>query len=111
MRAQRYQRGSLALRKRKRQPDIWEFRYYTEESGRSVYKRKYVGTVMEFPRRKDAEKAILELRAEINEGARCAPLNIAQLAAHYKKNELPRKAYATIVGYTGFLDKRIVPKW
>jgi len=39
MQAQRYQRGSLTILKRKRQPDAWAFRYYTEEGGRNVYKR------------------------------------------------------------------------
>ena len=38
MKAQRYQRGSLAIAKRKRQPDLWEFRYYTEEQGQTVYR-------------------------------------------------------------------------
>lgn len=43
--------------------------------------------------------------------ASSTPTTIAQVAAHYKKHELPRKAYATIVSYTDFLDTRIVPKW
>ena len=37
------------------------FRYYAEEVGRRVYK-KIVGTVIEFPKRKDAEKAVAQLR-------------------------------------------------
>jgi integrase len=111
MQAQRYQQGSLSILKRKSQPDAWMFRYYTEENGRRVYKRKYVGTVVEFPRRKDVEKAVTQLRVEINEGAQNAPLNIAQVAAHYKKHELPHKAFATVVSYTTFLDTHIVPKW
>ncbi len=110
MQAQRYQRGSLSILKRKKQPDAWMFRYYTEEGGRRVYKRQYVGTVLEFPKRRDAEKALTQLRVEINEG-QYTPMNIAQLAAHYKKDELPRKAFATVVSYTGFLDSHIVPKW
>lgn len=111
MQAQRYQRGSLTILKRKSQPDAWMFRYYVQENGRSVYKRKFVGTVLEFPRRKDAEKAITQLRVEINEGAGKAPLNIQQLTAHYMKDELPRKAYATVVSYKEFLNSHIVPKW
>jgi integrase len=111
IRARRYQRGSLKVLKRKTQPDAWWFRYYTQENGRRVYKRQFVGSVLDFPNRKDAEKAIMQLRVDINEGARCAPLNIEQLAAHYMKDELPRKAYATILCYTDSLDDRIVPKW
>jgi hypothetical protein len=89
--AKRYQRGSLTIWKRKTRPNAWMFRYYTEENGCHVYKRKFVGTVIEFPKRKDAEKAIAQLRVEINEGAQSAPLNIEQLTAHYKNHELPRK--------------------
>ncbi len=37
-------------------------------------------------------------------------MNIEQLAVHYKKDELPRKAYATVVSYTEFLDSHIVPQ-
>src|ERR1035438_10146564 len=61
MQAQRYQRGSLILLKRKSQPDTWVFRYYAEERGHRTYKKKIVGTVTEFPKRKDAEKAVVQL--------------------------------------------------
>ncbi len=110
MQAQRYQRGSLSILKRKSQPDAWMFRYYAEENGRRVYKRQYVGTVLEFPKRRDAEKALTQLRVEINEG-QYTPMNIAQLVVHYKRDEPPRKAFATVVSYTAFLDSHIVPKW
>jgi len=43
MQAQRYQRGSLTIMKRKSQPDAWVFRYYAEEGGRRTYKKKIVG--------------------------------------------------------------------
>jgi integrase len=113
MQAQRYQRGSLTILKRKSQPDVWAFRYYAEEKGHRVYKRKIIGTVLEFPKRRDAERAIAQVRVEVNEGAQCAPLNVEQLVVHYKKEELqrPGKAYSTIQSYTDFLDNRIVPKW
>jgi len=111
MQAQRYQAGSLSILKRKSQPDAWMFRYYTEENGRRVYKRRFVGTVLELPKRKDAEKAVAQIRVEINEGASSAPATIAHVAAHYMKNELPQKAFATVCSYTDFIKKRIVPKW
>src|ERR1700756_4629836 len=68
MQAQRYQRGSLTIIKRKCKPNVWSFRYYTKENGRSVYKRKIIGTVLEFPKRKDAERELTKLRVDINEG-------------------------------------------
>jgi hypothetical protein len=40
MQAQRYQRGSLSILKRKSQPDAWVYRYYAEENGERVYKKR-----------------------------------------------------------------------
>jgi hypothetical protein len=111
MQAQRYQRGSLSLLKRKSQPDVWVFRYYAEEGGRRTYKKKIVGTVIEFPKRKDAEKAVAQLRVDVNDGAAFAPMNLEQLAAHYQRVELPQKAHSTAEGYKNYLTLHIVPKW
>ncbi len=111
MQAQRYQRGSLTIMKRKSQPDVWVFRYYAEESGHRVYKRKTVGTVIEFPKRKDAEKAVMQFRVEVNDGAAFAPMNMEQLAAHYQNVEIPLKAHSTAEGYKSFLVLHVIPKW
>jgi integrase len=111
MKAQRYQKGSLSLQKLKSKPSTWVFRYYAEENGRSVYKKKTIGSVVELPKRKDAEKAVLQLRIDINEGAAFAPMNIEQLVAHYKSNELPDKAYSTRESYKTALDTHIAPEW
>jgi integrase len=111
MQAQRYQRGSLSLLKRKSKPDSWVFRYYAQEGEHRVYKRKIVGTVIEFPKRKDAEKAIAQLRVDVNDGAAFAPMNVEQLVAHYQRVELPQHAYSTIEGYKNYLKLHIVPKW
>lgn len=111
MQAQRYQRGSLSLLKRKSQPDAWVFRYYEGEGDRRVYKKKIVGTVIEFPKRKDAEKAVAQLRVDVNDGAAFAPMNLEQLAAHYKRVEVPLKAHSTAEGYKSYLDLHIIPKW
>jgi len=111
MQAQRYQRGSLSLLKRKSQPDAWVFRFYAEEDGRRTYKRKIVGTVIEFPKRKDAEKAVTQLRVDVNDGAAFAPMNLEQLAAHYQRVELPLKAHSTAEGYKNYLTLHIIPKW
>src|ERR1017187_9222349 len=111
MQAQRYQRGSLSLLKRKSQPDTWVFRYYAQEGGRSVYKKKIVGSVIEFPKRKDAEKAVVQLRVNVNEGAAFAPMNMEQLAAHFERVEVPLKAHSTAEGYKNYLKLHIIPKW
>jgi integrase len=111
MQAPRYQRGSLSLLKRKSQPDTWVYRYYAQEGERRVYKKKVVGTVIEFPKRKDAEKAIAQLRVDVNDGAAFAPMNLEQLVAHYLRIELPEKAYSTQEGYKSYLALHVLPKW
>ena len=111
MQAPRYQRGSLSLQKRKSQPDAWVYRYYADENGRRAYKKKFVGTVIEFPKRKDAEKAVAQLRVDVNDGASFAPMNLDQLVTHYKRVELPLKAHSTAEGYKNYLTLHIVPKW
>jgi integrase len=111
MQAQRYQRGSLSLVKRRSKPDTWVFRYYVEQHGRRVYKKQIVGTVVEFPRRKDAEKAVAQLRVDVNEGAAFAPMNMEQLAAHYERVELPSKAYSTQEGYKNYIALHVLPRW
>ena len=111
MQAQRYQQGSLTIMKRKSQPDVWAFRYYTEENGRSVYKRKIIGTVIEFPKRKDAEKQVMQIRVDVNEGAAFAPMTVEQLGVHFLNHEAPLKAYATREGYKNLINTRIIPTW
>jgi integrase len=111
MKAQRYQRGSLSLRKRKSLPDVWEFRHYEKVGDQTVYKKQIVGPVTQFPKRKDAEKAVAQLRVDINEGAEHAPMNFEQLAIHYQEVELPSKAYSTQEGYKNYLDLHVLPKW
>lgn len=111
MQAHRYQRGSLQLMKRKSLPDAWYFRYYTGSGKKKVYKRQFIGTINNMPKRKDAERAIMQLRANINDGAEYAPLNLAQLIAHYREKELPCKAYSTQKCYLELFGTVIEPRW
>ena len=92
------------------QPDVWVFRHYAKEDGRRVYKKRVVGTIIEFPKRKDAEKAITQFRVDVNEGAAFAPMNIEQLSAHYLRVEVPSKAFSTQEGYKNYLAIHILPK-
>jgi len=58
----RYQYGDLSLRKRKKGPDVWQFRYFQNGRRKSVL----VGTVGRLPAKADAERAVEHLRMRIN---------------------------------------------
>lgn len=58
----RYQYGDLRLRKRKKSPDVWQFRYF--ENGRR--KSVLVGTVEKLKTKADAERAVEHRRIHIN---------------------------------------------
>jgi len=108
----RFQNGSLTLVKNKKADASWLFRYYEEVDGKRVHRNLKVGTVRELPYRRDAEKAVLSLRSNINSGVR-APQTVNDLVTHYRKHELTleRKAFATVDVHESFLTLYIVPKW
>lgn len=58
----RYQYGNLTRRKRRKGPDVWQFRWM--ESGR--LKSVIIGTVQILPSKADAERAVEYLRCKIN---------------------------------------------
>src|SRR5271163_4240641 len=93
----RFQQGSLMLVKNKTTSDTWFLRFYEDVRGKRVYRKQRIGTVREFPHRRDAEKAVLTLRAKINSEVR-SPETVNDLVSHYQKHELTpgRKAFATI---------------
>ena len=108
----RFQDGSLTLAKNKRADDSWFFRYYEDVAGKRVHRNLRIGTVRDFPRRRDAEKAVLTLRSNINSGVR-SPETVGDLVAHYRKHELTleRKTYATVEAHESYLTLHILPKW
>ncbi len=108
----RFQNGSLILVKNKSRDDTWYFRFYEEREDRRVYRKQRIGTVREFPHRRDAQKAVLHLRANINYGVR-SPETVDELIAHYLKYELTRerKAFSTVEVNGSFLKLYIAPKW
>ena len=64
--SKRFQNGSLTLVKNKITLDTWFLRFYEDAGDKRVYRRQRIGTVREFPLRRDAEKAVLILRGKIN---------------------------------------------
>ncbi len=109
----RYQNGSLLRQKRKSGPDVWVFRWYEGAAeSRGTYRKKIVGTVVELPLRRDAEKAAAALRQTINSGV-VSPVTVTELIAHYRDHELTpdRKAYASIETHNIMTARYIGPKW
>lgn len=109
----RFQNGSLTLAQNKTAPNTWFYRFYEERGSRRVYRKLRIGSVKELPHRRDAEKAILHLRSNINCENRL-PETVSELVAHYKKHELTEesgKRSSTRQVYQGFLDLHIEPNW
>ena len=109
----RFQNGSLVLVKNKTTAHTWYFRFYEEVEGRRVYRKLKIGSVRQFPHRRDAEKAVLNLRSKINCDTR-SPETVDELITHYKKYELTPesgKRASTREVYGWFLKLYIAPKW
>lgn len=108
----RFQQGSLMRVKNKTTPDTWFFRYYEDQNGRRVHRNLKIGSVQALPLRRDAEKVVLSLRANINSGVR-SPETVNELVAHYLKYELTleRKAFATVEAHKVYIRKYVTPIW
>jgi integrase len=108
----RFQNGSLSFVKRKNGNHVWTFRWYDDSGGTRVYRKRIVGTVREFPHRRDVEKALLALHININSGVR-TPETVNDAVAHYSKIELTaeRKSHSTLENVAGILRLHIAPAW
>jgi site-specific recombinase XerD len=98
--------------KRKGCPDVWVFRWYENATGKRVYKKRTIGSVVELPTRRDAEKAVVSFRININSEV-SAPQRVCDLITHYRQHELTpeRKAYATIENHLVQCRLYIEPRW
>jgi integrase len=110
--SKRFQTGSLTLVKNKTTPDTWFLRFYEDAGEKRVYRRKRIGTIREFPHRRDAEKAVLALRGKINNDV-SSPETVNDLITHYQKHELTpaRKAFASIENHLTLTKCYIAPRW
>ncbi len=106
----RFQRGSLLREPRKGKPDVWVFRFYEYTNGKRQYRRQIIGTVSELPLKRDAEKAVATLRANINSVIR-VPQTVAELIVHYREHELGRKAFASQENHLVLTKRYIEPRW
>ncbi len=108
----RFQQGSLLRMKRKGAPDAWVFRWYEHKNGKRRYMKRTIGTVVEFPQRRDAEKALLSFRYTINSQV-AAPQKVCDLIIHYQQRELvpERKSFSSISTHLGMTRRYIEPRW
>jgi integrase len=115
-RRDRYQRGSLKTELRSNGPDVWVYRWReTASNGKTVKRKRIIGTKREHPTETAAWKAVDALRLDINaEVVSTSPLSVRELAAHYKEKELGSdcgKRVKTCETYTQHIDDYIVPRW
>ncbi len=108
----RFQQGSLLRIKNKTTPDSWFFRYREDRENKRAYRNLKIGSVEDYPLRRDAEKAVLEMRFKINSGVR-TPETVQDLVTHFTTHELipDRKSHATLENYRGNLSLYLLPKW
>jgi hypothetical protein len=108
----RFQQGSLLRMKRKGAPDAWVFRWSEHKNGGCRYMKRTIGTVVEFPQRRDAEKALLSFRYTINSQV-AAPQKVSDLIIHYQQRELvpERKSFSSIATHLGMTKRYIEPRW
>lgn len=115
-RRDRYQRGSLTIEGRASGPDVWAYRWReSDTSGKTVQRKRLIGTRSELPTESAAWKAIEGLQLDINvEAISTSPLTVEQLTTHYKDVELSddsNKTKRTRDVYRQHLDAVIRPKW
>jgi hypothetical protein len=115
-RRDRYQRGSLKTEPRSNGPDVWVYRWReTGSDGKTVKRKRIIGTKKEHSTETAAWKAVDALRLDINaEIVSMSSLTVRELADHYKKKELGEgcgKTTKTRETYTQHIEDYIVPRW
>jgi integrase len=113
-RRNRYQFGSLELRKRTKGPDVWLFRYWDRENPSATRPSITLGTVEEYPTRANARRAAEGLRLEINSGLPLREAVTFQGLIDRYVNEVIDQgdlAHTTKEPDLNRINKHISPKW
>lgn len=107
----RYQYGDLVKRKRKKGPDVWQFRYV--ENGRR--KSVLIGTVERLRTKADAQRAVEHLRIQINAQSPQAEFHrvtVGGLIDRFLKDELPKgRRFQTQAELRTYFEGYIRPQW
>ena len=113
-RRNRYQFGSLELRKRTKGPDVWLFRYWDRQNPSATRPSITLGTVEDYPTQADARRAAEGLRLEINHGLPVREAVTFQgLIDRYVNEEIEKGdlAHTTKEPDLNRINKHISPKW
>lgn len=110
--------GSLKLSRRRRSPDVWEYRWREPgPNGARIHRRIVVGNIEKFPDQTAAAGALVGLKKQINAVEPRVPirLTVDDLVNHFRQQEMDpattSKSFATKRGYEGCLKKWISPCW
>jgi integrase len=107
----RYQYVNLTVRKRKKGPDVWQFRWLENGKQKSVLIR----TIEKLPSRADAERAVEYRRMKINAGnaqQQFRSVTVGALADRFLAEEMPTRVRDdTAKTYRGLLKNWIRPQW
>ncbi|HEV2416405.1 MAG TPA: site-specific integrase [Terriglobia bacterium] len=107
----RYQYGNLTTRKRKKGPDVWQFRWMENGKPKSVL----IGTVKKYPTRADAERAVEHLRITINAEnpqQNFHSVTVGALIDRFMEEYAPKRCREnTRNNYRGLFNNHIRAKW
>ena len=110
-----YQQGSLKLEERKRGSDVWVYRWWdTDATGKSIYRKKQIGDLVQYPSEAAAQAGADALRLTINNHSerQCGDrMTVEALWDHYGKEELPAMGFSTQDSYTQYANKWVLPRW
>ena len=107
----RYQYGNLTIRKRKKGPDVWQFRW--TENGKP--KSMLIGTTEKYPAQADAERAVEHLRMKINAPnpqERFHAVTVGALIDRFMEEYAPKRCREnTQTNYRSLFKNHIRPRW
>jgi integrase len=132
-RRQKYQYGSLRIRKRKKGADVWELRYYANgEDGQRVCQSVIIGSFAQYPTetlaRKKCEGKLLSLNKDCAQNVisdptfgalidrfideeRLEEILKAKSASERAKFGTEALEYSTVSGYLSYIKNQLRPKW
>jgi integrase len=107
----RYQFGWLELRKRKRRPSVWLWRYRSTDSGGNRDKDAVIiGDVEQYPTKALAWKAAEGLRLSVNSENPGTQVTFGALIDRYLREQIPQR-HVTASKYRSWITHHIQPQW